>query len=141
MPKKPKRATAKESPRGGKEPRTPPIRELEPPQWSFVLVDIGAQWSFSNMKGPQLAKALRRLGEFEKMTWAAIEQGGSHPIQVTEIISDARKRLVKIRQDDEDVLFSLRMSGKQRIWGIRDRHILRILWWDPNHEVYPSSKK
>lgn len=141
MPKRDKHPTARESPRGGREPRTAPIPKLGPPQWSFVLVDIGARWSFSKMKGRELARVLKRLGEFEKMTWAVIEAAGSHFVEVSKIINDARKRLSKIKLEDTDSFFSLRMNGKRRIWGIRKRHILYILWWDPNHEVYPSSKK
>ncbi|RKZ46349.1 MAG: hypothetical protein DRR00_24365, partial [Candidatus Parabeggiatoa sp. nov. 3] len=51
------------------------------------------------------------------------------------------KRLAEIHQDDIDELFSLRLSGKERLWGILDNHILKILWWDANHDVWPSKKK
>ncbi len=141
MPNRRKHATAKKKPPVGKHARVAPVPPIGPPQWSFVLVDIGAPWCFSKMKGKELAKALKRLGEFEKMTWAVIEANGSHFVAVDEIINNAKRRLAKIKQEDTDSFFSLRMNGKRRIWGIRKRHILYIMWWDPNHEVCPSSKK
>jgi hypothetical protein len=44
--------------------------------------------------------------------------------------------------DDVDELFSLRMGGaKKRIYGIRDRGTLQVIWWDPEHEIYPTEPK
>lgn len=82
-----------------------------------------------------------KLGSFESMTWQQIEQAGSHNVAVEKLVKEARDRLVEINQDDLDELFSLRISGKERVWGIRDRSILRLLWWDPEHAVCPSQKK
>lgn len=95
------------------------------------------------MKGPQLLKALVRLGEYEKMNWPQIiRQTGSHPVPCDQLAPLAEKRLREIGQDDVDELFSLRMSGnKPRIWGIRSGGVLSILWWDPEHEVCPSKKR
>ncbi len=46
---------------------------------------------------------------------------------------------------DEEPIFEEEIqawaNGKQRIWGIKDRNILKVLWWDPDHEVCPSLKK
>lgn len=67
--------------------------------------------------------------------------GDSHNIEVNQIVKDAQRRLEEIRQADVDELFSLRLSGKERIWGIVDRNIFKILWWDPKHEICPSAKK
>ena len=51
---------------------------------------------------------------------------------------DALKRL---KIDDIDSLFSLRLDGTLRIFGIRKQNYLQILWVDQNHEVCPSKKK
>ena len=42
--------------------------------------------------------------------------------------------------DDVDELYQLRVTGAERVWGIRSGPLLRLLWWDPNHEVYPVMK-
>ncbi len=83
----------------------------------------------------------QRIRDFETMTWHEIRRTGSHAIPVSEICPDARRCLEEIGLGDTDELFSLRLTGKQRLWGIRDREILRILWWDPEHHVCPSAKK
>ena len=50
------------------------------------------------------------------------------------------QRLVEIKQDDLSQLFSLRISAKCRVWGILDGRVFKVLWYDPKHEVYPSTK-
>ena len=85
-----------------------------------------------------------KLKEFEAMTWNEIlvrDKRKNHTIKVEEIAQQARKRLIEIGQDDIDELVSLRLTGTTRIWGIRDQNVLKLLWWDPDHQVYPSHKK
>ena len=84
------------------------------------------------------------------MTWAAImaASGGRrrgtnhHPVKVEKLTRQAKNRLEEIGQDDVDELFSLRLTQTQRIYGIRDRRALRLLWFDRHHgnngrAVYP----
>lgn len=113
------------------------------PLWAFVIVDLGVPWCWSRMDGATIAEVLGRLKHFESMTWSEIEAGtGSHLIRDHGGLSKAaRDRLQEIEQDDTDTLFSLRIGGKSRIFGIREGGVLRILWWDPEHEIYPSRKK
>ena len=94
------------------------------------------------MTGDDIRKVLERLRSFESMTWREIDgPTGSHGVGLTSLCAAAQKRLVTIKQDDAEELFSLRVEGAARVWGIRDGHVLRILWWDPRHEVCPSPKK
>jgi hypothetical protein len=76
------------------------------------------------------------------MTWAELDgASGSHSVAVDDLCSDARERLLKLRMDEQGQLYSLRITGEQRVWGVRDIAILRVLWWDPEHQVCPSPKK
>lgn len=83
-------------------------------------------------------EVLRRLGNYETMTWREIDGPQSHGIPFGDLAKGARDRLVEISQDDAAEYFSLRVNSAARVRGIRDAHTLRILWWDPNHEVCPS---
>jgi hypothetical protein len=81
------------------------------------------------------------MKELETMTWQAIGETGSHFIDVSGLSKSARDRLLAIQQDDVDQLYSLRVTGRRRIFGIRDGGTFRVLWWDPEHEVCPAQKK
>jgi hypothetical protein len=81
-----------------------------------------------------------KLAGFEGQTWADIimrSQNNHHFMPVTKICEQAQERLNALRLEDTDALFSLRLSGPERIWGILDNGVLLVLWWDHFHVVYP----
>lgn len=83
------------------------------------------------------------------MTWAEITRGtggksrgnNNHFVPVAKLAKEAKVRLREIRQEDVSDLFSLHIDGKTRIYGIRDGRALKLLWYDPDHTVYPMTKK
>jgi hypothetical protein len=121
------------------EPADPTART---PVWAFRIVDIGGPWCWTRMSARDAEAVLRRLGSFETMTWREIDgRTGSHGVDFVDLAKEARRRLEEIEQDDAAEYFSLRIDGPGRVWGIRDEHVLKVLWWDPAHEVCPSSLK
>lgn len=91
--------------------------------------------------GTKLNDIRGKLAHYETMTWAEIENRLSHLIPRLELCHDAQERLRELKQDDIDHLLSLRLSGKERVFGILEGSVLRIIWWDPEHQVCPSEKK
>lgn len=75
------------------------------------------------------------------MTWLDHGRKGSHLIAVSDLAKNAQRRLEEIGQADVDEVYSLRFGGQKRIIGIRSGDALKILWWDPEHQVCPSQKK
>lgn len=113
----------------------------EYPLWAFRVVDLGGPWCWSALGGESLREVLQRMREMESMTWHAIGETGSHFIDTGALSKPARDRLIAIQQDDVDQVYSLRVTGRRRIIGIRDGGVLRILWWDPEHQVCPAPRK
>jgi hypothetical protein len=75
------------------------------------------------------------------MTWAEIERTGHHHYLTHGVAANALARLTEIRLDDaSDLLYSLRLSGKRRIIGLRKGREFCPVWWDPEHEVCPSAR-
>ena len=35
-------------------------------------------------------------------------------------------------------LFARALSGTKRLWGFRKDGVFYVLWWDPDHTVYPT---
>lgn len=89
-----------------------------------------------------------KLADYEGMTWQEIQSasGGknhgtnSHFEDVTELCKDARNRLVELKMDDIDRLFSLRLTGVERLYGVLEDGVFSILWYDKNHEIYPTKR-
>jgi hypothetical protein len=76
------------------------------------------------------------------MTWAEIDGPcGSHSVGIEDLCTEAQDQLKKLGMEELESLFSLRITGERRVWGVKDVAVLQILWWDPKHSVCPSGKK
>jgi len=117
------------------------------PVWKFCLVDLDANWKgWKELNVDGWQKVIKKLGQFESRTWGQIEDGdpndSSHLVATTDCPNpEVLRRLQDIKQDDTDYLFSLRLSSRERIYGILDGPVLKILWYDPEHAIWPSPKK
>ena len=123
------------------------------PAWQFHRCDEDHElWGWAKLNSNEYLDIIKSLHGFEKMSWFQIKQaaGGrssgtnSHPLAVGEFSSAALKRLQELKLDDVDELFSLRLNGSLRLYGIRDGRVLRFIWHDPHHGkktgAYPTKK-
>lgn len=115
------------------------------PVWSIRIFDSSGEWGRERIKVPEhLWDAIfASLKHYESMTWGEIlkDKEHNHAVETSKLTKEAQNRLKVLNQDDIDSLFRLRLTGTQRVWGIRDRHVLKLLWWDPDHEICPSARK
>jgi hypothetical protein len=138
--KQPKRAF---DPHPQRQPAAPAAQDWnrQPPSWSFSRVDLEGPWGCGPVDGAILGGILRRLRDFESMTWAEMQQGrrcAAKEIPVEHLSTEARARLVAIGHDDIDSLWELHLAGKPRLWGIRAQATFHLVWFDLDHEVCPS---
>ncbi len=122
----------------------PADRQDKPPRWQFNRLDWEHPvWGWRNINSEKWEDIIRKLSDFEGMTWGQIEGSdtGSHLVEVVDCPNQAvQKRLEELKLDDLDTLFSLRLAGAERIFGILEGAILKLLWYDPNHTVWPTKK-
>lgn len=111
-----------------------------PLAWRFGRADKGGPFAWDIQPDAKFKEVVHKLSEFEDKNWNEITAGGSHPIPTDQLGEEARQRLVEIERDDLDELISLRLSGINRVWCVKSGHILRPLWWDEQHRVYPVEK-
>lgn len=114
------------------------------PRWRFGLLQMDGAFGWYGLE-PASAHSLReRLAQLERQTWNEIfvqDRHHHHSADLDKLSSAALKRLRELKLDDRDCLWSLRVSARERVWGILEEDIFYFLWWDPEHEVYPSSLK
>ena len=112
------------------------------PSWQVNSLDIDGPWGWKELSADFIVdEIIDKLKNFESMFWKEIIGRDNHPISVAIICPEAQRRLNQLCMDDIDELFSLRLSARQRIWGIRNHSIFKLLWWDSNHSVYLVEKK
>jgi hypothetical protein len=128
-------------PSADRQPKIAPVSGTTgSPVWKMARIDFGGPWCPTVMTQDILVEIVNKLKTLERSTWMEIERGGSHFIPINGIIKEARQRLEQLKIDDAEALFSLRVSGKERIWGLRSNDVFTFLWWDPDHKVCPSNK-
>lgn len=140
--KKPKE---KEKISRSKTPKSEPLPNISErhPSWQIALLQMVNPWGWHILEKTKVAEIQTKLAEFEKKPWSEIlgkNHKQNHKIKVIDLHNEAQKRLTDIGQDDIDKVVSLRLSGKERVYGILDGEVLRLLWWDPGHEICPSKK-
>lgn len=156
MSKRDKRAGALLEPGSSKDPRAKRSdQDLKTSQqlfkWSTELIDSGGKWALcaSVFRNHWCKRILPKLVEYERKTWATIANDSSgksrgtrnHHIAVSKLSKEARKRLKKIEMNDLDQLYSFRLGGKKRLFGVVHDDVFKLVWYDPEHEVCPSKRK
>ena len=118
------------------------------PSWSFNRADKDSSWAFTQDKlGDEFwSKIYPKLISFEQQNWGDIvaPQKTSHFVDVNKCNKCARDRLDELRITEQELL-SLRLEGTIRIYGIRPKSTMFILWYDNDHGdndtcVYKSNK-
>ena len=113
------------------------------PVWKIGHLDADGRWGHAKIDAATLWRQIfPKMKQYEAMTWNEIarDRHRNHSVAVVELVREARDRLEELHIDDVEELFRFRLTGTQRVWGIRDRDAFYILWWDPNHEICPSHK-
>ncbi|MGO2111641.1 MAG: hypothetical protein ACTH31_08515 [Pseudoclavibacter sp.] len=88
-----------------------------------------------------MANLLEKMAAFESMRIGEIfandsELGKKYAVDV--IPKNAKRRLEELERDDETEIARLRCGAKPRLYGFLREHVFHVLWWDPDHLVYPS---
>ncbi len=129
----------KKGPRKG--PIDPENSNGQTPVWSITIFDVDGPWGreLCDRDGAIWNEIFPKLRAYESMTWSQIttNKKRDHSVSVGGISKAARDRLIELNLDDIESLFRFRLTGKIRVWGIREGRIFRLLWWDPEHEIWP----
>ncbi|MDO8847265.1 MAG: hypothetical protein Q7W51_02605 [Coriobacteriia bacterium] len=48
------------------------------------------------------------------------------------------KRVLAEQYDDQDRLYLLRLWGSCRLFGFVSGNVFNVLWWDPDHLIWPT---
>lgn len=115
------------------------------PSWRVGLLNIDGEWGWGKIGSKnKLLEVMEKLKHFESITWGEIEkQRSCHSWRIDELpkkLQDILNRK-KINAEDQGTLYQLRLSGPERILGIREGGFFYILLWDPDHSMFPVPKK
>ena len=113
------------------------------PAWRISLLEMCDPYGWQEITRDKLAEIRTKLSSFESLTWndiLVVQGKRNHAIPKDRLSPEAQKRLDELRLDDIDSVISLRLTGPNRVFGIKQADALLLLWWDPNHQVCPSAE-
>jgi hypothetical protein len=111
------------------------------PAWRVSLLTMETPFGWLAVDQDTARKIQNRLASYESMQWKDIGFGyRCHLIKRTSLCAAAQRHLSDIQQDDVDSVMSLGIDQMSRVIGILEHNILKVLWWDPNHEACPTTQ-
>jgi hypothetical protein len=112
-----------------------------PITWHFRYLDQEGPFGWHVCDRNVLLRSIwERARSFETKTWRELRaERVLHHHPLGSLGREALSRLAEIGQDLVDGLYSLHIGKRERIWGIQDRLYFKVIWWDPNHQVYPMN--
>src|SRR5882672_6118763 len=111
------------------------------PAWRVSLLEMHTPFGWRAIGVEEAGQVRDRLASYESMKWKEIIPSyRSHFIKTSDLCKEARDHLVAIEQDDTDSVVSLGIDQVSRVVGILEHNVFKVLWWDPAHEVCPSTK-
>jgi hypothetical protein len=110
--------------------------------WRFKYADHDGPWCFHEVGSGELCRVLNQLTSFESMTVAEAFSGRPGKDYNVEDIPNqlARGRLAALGIADITKISRFRLSGAERLYGVRQQNVFYVVWWDPHHQIWPSSR-
>ena len=108
--------------------------------WRVHRIHMADPYGWHELNVGSVLDIKEKLSHFESMTWNDIFTIGrtrNHKILVEKLRCPKAKHWMKENMPDQDSLWTLRLSGAERIWGIFSDGVYQIIFWDPKHLIYP----
>ena len=113
--------------------------------WSFDRIDKNGTFKFElEREDMEHKELLYYMMQYSARTWDSIKKdthdGGKskhHYLGYDSLCKHAQDRIRIMQIEDIDIIYSLALTNKLRIIGLRDGRVFRAVWFDPEHEFCP----
>lgn len=154
--KKPKQAFNPSSTKSVKQIEDHQSTDKQTVGWRISDFDYGGSWGDEALEACDFQELVRGWAHnFETQKWGDLlgaaggrcQGNNHHPINAADLSKSAQGLLQELHKDDlVESIFSFRISGTTRLYGIRDGRIFNALWYDPWHgdakkAVCPAKKR
>jgi len=146
-----KKIPGKKGAKGKSVPDSPKFSTADKtPIWRFDKLDTDGKFAFDlSRKDFKHREVLQKMMDYGRIKWQDImaqthDRGKSkhHFLKDPDSFSpEARARIrAKHLEEYTDAIFSFALENMLRAIGIREGEEFHIVWYDPNHEFYPSRR-
>lgn len=108
-------------------------------------LDNDCPWSLANVSPDDQKDLLEHLRQYESRTVGELRGGRLSDFKSYPDFADCPNKMAVNRlathYDATDSIARFRLSGTKRLYGFLVDNEFHLLWWDPNHKVWPSRKR
>jgi hypothetical protein len=119
--------------------------------WCITNSDVEGKWSWHEPRRwtvDEWAGVIDpKFQEFSQKTWAEIDKltsGAQHKMhheqEISTLIKQARRRWRKLGLEEFETAFRFRLGGTRRAWGYIVQSHFFFVWWEREHNIYPTDK-
>lgn len=112
--------------------------------WRVGRIQMVDPYGWHDVSSVDLGRIKARLSELEKLTWKDIfvrDARYNHQIEVNKLKCSEARKWMKQHMPDQPYLWTLRLTGAERIWGIFSEGAYLVIFWDPQHLIWEIPKK
>ncbi len=116
----------------------PENRRHLPIVWKFNKMNLNPvrKWDWFSKEQVILNSIFKKLGQIESNTFHELLQSKPHhSIPISELRKVAQHELEKLQIRGHESIFSIRITGPQRVFCLFDANEMSLLWLDLDHEV------
>ncbi len=100
-------------------------------------------YGWHNLTADEANQVRSKLSTFEKNTWREIfvrDARLNHRISAGELKCPIARAWMRSNMPDQPYLWTLRLSNMERVWGILSEGAYQIVFWDPEHRIWETSR-
>lgn len=122
---------------------SPELETNECLHFRFDRADLDGRWSLGKMSAEDAEDFFTCLKSISSMTATEVFKSNKGDFYKDMSLSPEPEaaRLLGEKYEGADSLHVLRVTSTKRLLGFRVGTVFSAIWWDPNHEVWPSTKK
>jgi hypothetical protein len=112
--------------------------------WRVGRIQIVDPYGFHELDATGIARVKERLASLERSTWKDIfirDAEYNHQIEVQNLRCQIAKKWMEDHLPDQPCLWTIRVTARERIWGILAEKAYQIVFWDPEHLIWEIQKR
>jgi hypothetical protein len=112
--------------------------------WRFGRIQLVKPYGWHVLDIAGVNKIKARLAELERCTWKDIfvrDADDNHRFDVATLKCPTARNWLQNNMSDQPSIWTIKVASRERIWGILAEGAYRIIFWDPNHLIWPVPKK
>jgi len=113
------------------------------PSWRVNRLQLIDPYGWHELSLHQIRYIQGKLVEFERKTWNEIlvfAKKQNHSVPVSGLKCPRARKWMRENMPDQEELWSLRLSGAERIWGVYSEGVFNLIFWDPEHLIWESER-